>query len=310
MISDLERLAFRDLTRSFWNKRNGNFSFSSLEKISSPSITAVCTMAIKNYESDKPNWLTERKPQIEKYFVNSYPWMDAGKHYKNTMAMSFGYLGLKALDSKNDNICNETLEYLEDQQNPDGGWFFSNEIDDQSNPYFTYWALKCFLNENANDSHWSKIVMPTFYYLMNSIKKFNAYPTTYNLIRKGLYDIEKKYKDFMTDEELNQFNNLYEYKIGRFQNKDGSWKHEPAIINSAYFRKSLFSLKNLYLLSSRGYKVISNIYSNMFDWIKNNHLKPGWPSDSERMTHGLSWTTAYVLMGLTEYKKAINQYLS
>lgn len=309
MLKQLEKQAFNDLTMFFWNEKEGNFSFSAAEKISSPSITAVCTMAIKNYESGKPNWLKKNKSKIEHYLVNSYPWTDAGKHYQNTMAMAFGYLGLKAVDSKNDKLYKQALEFLESQQNDaDGGWFFSKKLGESSHPYFTCWALRCFLEDGIDESRWENVITPAFYYLLGAYKEYHLYPTTYNLIRHSLSSIETKCKIFLTEEEVETLNNLYEYKVERFQGKDGTWKSEPAVINSVYFRKTLFSLKNLYLLSSRDYNIISDVYAKMFEWIKHNHMQPGWPSDTEPVPTGLSWTTGYILLGLTEYRKALKKY--
>ncbi len=245
MVKSLETQAYNDLIKHYWNDSAGNFSFSINEKISSPAITSICVMAINNYENPKGIWLKSNKIKIEKYLEDSYPWKDAGKHYQNNMAMAFGFLGLKTIGSRNKKMMDETIEYLKFEQNSDGGWFFKKEIDSNSHPYFTYWVLRCFLTLEPSDLLWLEVIAPAYNNLLESIKTNYMNPTTYCMVRHILHLVYETYEEFLDDSLRQEYRNLREYKVERFQNKNGSWKQEPTVISSAYFRKSLFTISSV-----------------------------------------------------------------
>lgn len=309
MITELEKKAFSDLTNKFWNPKEGNFSFSKNELVSSPSITTACVLAILNYGALGNKWIRQNKPKIIDYYKKDFPWMDAGKHYKNVMAMSFGIIGLNSLGHKEKKIKGEVYSYLKKEQNEDGGWNFNKEYSESSHPYFTYWALRAFITSNISVNIWEKHIRPAIEYLINSLPKYKKHSTTYLMIRHISKMVLDNCQGVMDEDMQEILLKLPVYKIDRLQYADGTWKSEPAVINSVYFRKSIFTLKNLYFLSELDENLVSDKYQKMLGWIDKNYLSPGWPSDSEASPTGVSWTTAYLLLGLTSYKNALKEYL-
>uniref|UniRef100_UPI004056FC66 hypothetical protein n=1 Tax=Candidatus Electrothrix sp. TaxID=2170559 RepID=UPI004056FC66 len=309
MITELEKKAFSDLTKKFWNPTQGNFAFSKNESVSSPSITTACILAILNYGDVGQNWIIKNKSKLAKYYENDFPWMDAGKHYKNVMAMSFGIIGLNLLGHKNSSIAEEVYSYLREQQNEDGGWNFNSKYSETSHPYFTYWALRAFLSKGVDKKMWDNCIMAAIKYLIRDIPSYRTRTTTYLMIRHISKLVLGNCTNFIDDNMEKTLSNLPNYKIDRFQFADGTWKPEPAVINSAFFRKSIFTIKNLYFLSELDDNLLSDKYSKMLNWINKNYLDPGWPSDAESSPTGVSWTTAYLLLGLTSYKRVLKDYL-
>lgn len=310
MIDKLAKMAYNDLIYNFWDDKINDFTFSENERICSPSITSVCLWAIREYEEEfSGNWLSDEKINIiHEKLTASFPWTDAGKHYKNVMAMSFGFLGLHKTKIEN-SLSLEVIEYLISQQNEDGGWFFNKEHGKNSNPYFTYWALKCFLSIDVQKEHWDKVINRAFVFLINQYPKNKINPTSYLMVKDSLYHTFNKYKEFMSSELVEEYKKLRDYKLDRLQYSNGSWHKEPAVISSAYFTKSLFTLKNLYFITNSNTLIVSDVNQKMINWIYDNHQEPGWSSDMEESQIGLSWTTAYLLLGLVSYKRALEKYI-
>lgn len=309
MITELEKKAYDDLVKHYWNPSKGNFSFSENEKVSSPSITTACIMAINNFGADGKKWIDKNKERIERYYITDYPWMDAGKHYKNVMAMSFGLIGLNILGTRIKKIQSECNVFIKEQQNDDGGWSFTKEYSETSHPYFTYWALRALLTSEINAETWKNHILPALEYCLGAIRSYSKRPTTYLMIRHIIKIIHESFQVYIDDKLEARIKNVPLYKIERHQYQNGSWKAEPAVINSAYFRKAIFSLKNMYFLSQLDEKLVSDKYQKMLNWMEKNYLNPGWPSDAETSPIGVSWTTAYILLGLTSYKNALKVYL-
>ncbi len=309
MITEFEKKAYDDLIAHYWNPSRGNFSFSKNEKVSSPSITTACIMAIKGYGAEGEKWIKKNRGKIKDYYLTDYPWMDAGKHYQNVMAMSFGLIGLDILEAQNKKIKLECINFLKEQQNEDGGWSFTKMYSENSHPYFTYWALKALIANEIVDETWENHILPALEYCLGTIRSHATHPTTYLMIRHIIKIIQESFHVFIDEKLEKRIKNIPIYKIERHQYQTGAWKPEPAVINSAYFRKSIFSLKNMYFLSQLDERLVSDKYQKMLNWIEKNYLNPGWPSDSEASSIGVSWTTAYILMGLTSYKNALKLYL-
>jgi len=310
MITELEQKAYGDIVNRFWNPEKGNFSFSKIESVSSPSITTACLLGIQNYGEEGEKWIKKNSLKIEEYYLEDYPWMDAGKHYKNVMAMSFGLVGLSVLSTKENTKVPEGIEYLKEQQNDDGGWHFNSAYSEFSHPYFTYWALRALLANQIDAHTYEEVILPALNFMVRNIPMFKTHATTYLMIRHAIKLVSEECEIYMNDDLKESLSKLHIYKLYRFQLANGTWKPEPAVISSAYFRKSIFTLKCLYFLSELEDKLISDQFQKMLNWIEANYLDPGWPSDADSSPIGVSWTTAYLLLGLSSYKIALKTYLN
>lgn len=308
MIKELMNNAYHDLTVSFWDDKLKNFIFSENERITSPSITSVCLWAILEYNSSD-GWIEKHKTDIQTSLIKSYPWTDAGNHYTNNMAMAFGYIGLLKLNSKENQLLNEVKNYLCDNQNEDGGWGFNEKIP-ESHPYFTYWVTYSLLLSSPDEVLWDNHISKSLKYYLEIIRAHNSHPTSYNMIQHGITLITTKYYDYIDESLQKTLQKIKKVQIERYQYKNGDWKNEPPVVDAAYFKKTLFSMKNLYFLSETDYKPISETYANMLNWIQSNYKSPGWPSDANHSVKGFSWTTAYILLGLLSYKRTLEKVIN
>lgn len=310
MIQELRERAFNDLVNIYWDSERKHFKYSQSENISSPAINSVCLLAINSMENRGKEWIYKHRSELISTFLKDNSWTDAGGHYNNTMATAFGIIALSLLDPKNKRLSKE-YKFLIESQLENGSWSFLGYKagDYEEHPYFTYWTLRALLEREEALELWPNTIRPAFYYLCEAAKEFSTKPTSYCMIRHGLSLIENNFGLLFDEDDNRALASIYQYKIERHQRKDGTWKQEPEVVSRANFRKSLFTIKNLYFLTGINYKTISDIHSNMITWIDDNYHDPGWSSDTEASHKGVSWATAYVLMGLSSFDSALKDYL-
>lgn len=310
MIQELRQQAYNDLITTFWDSSKSHFKYSQNENITSPAIIAVCLMAIESMGEVGDKWIDAHKLKLEKSLLKNAKWTDAGGHYENTMATAFGVLGLNLLKSTSPRIV-AGHSFLLDSQLENGSWSFlgATANDEEDHPYFTYWSVRALLCHEESHALWKNTIRKAFYYLCEAAVTYSSRPTTYCMIRHGLYLIKTRYEEWFDENDKKAIASIHNYKIERHQRKDGTWKQEPEVVSRANFRKSLFTMKNLYFLSEMRYKTISDIHSSMVSWIDVNYRAPGWGSDTEASRIGVSWATAYVLLGLSSFDSAIKSYI-